>query len=103
MGLSLRDTIELHLEYDDTSPFGTIISGQLDARLKRRFQPAIAMFQRNVRQAIERGPSLIAELGLDGSGGFFRSPQVLREDFTCPAPTAARPAALGIYRPNSRP
>ncbi|HEX7956169.1 MAG TPA: hypothetical protein VF508_04455, partial [Pyrinomonadaceae bacterium] len=75
MGLSLRNTIGLHLEYEDDSPFGTMISGQLEARLKRRFRPAAEVLLRNARQAVERGPALLAELGLDGSDEFFSSPQ----------------------------
>ena len=61
------------------------------------------MLHRNVREAIERGPSLIAELSLNGSGGFFRSPHAVREDLTYATPTDTYPAALRIDRPNSHP
>jgi L-ascorbate metabolism protein UlaG (beta-lactamase superfamily) len=94
MALSLRDSIELHLEYEDRSPLGTMISGQLEARLKRRFQSAIEMLRRNAREAIERGPSIIAGLGLDTS---------VQENLVCPAATDTIPAVLRVDRPNARP
>jgi L-ascorbate metabolism protein UlaG (beta-lactamase superfamily) len=102
MGLSLRDSIELHLDYDDRSPFGTIVSGQLEARLKHRFRPAAEMLAQKTREAVERGPLLLAELlGSDASGELFRSPRVVREEFAYPSPGDAVPAQLRVGRPNA--
>jgi L-ascorbate metabolism protein UlaG (beta-lactamase superfamily) len=94
MGRSLRDSIELHLEYEDGSPLGTMISGQLEARLKSRFRPLIEMLQRNARETLERGPSILPEYGLNGS---------VQEDLVCPDSVDTRPAVLRVDRPNSRP
>jgi L-ascorbate metabolism protein UlaG (beta-lactamase superfamily) len=101
MALALRDSIGLHLEYDDCTPFGTMISGQLEARLKHRFKPAIEMLQHNARQAIELGSSILPEL--TGCDEFFRSPDVIREDLIFPAPNETYPTTLRVDRPNSRP
>src|SRR4051812_13979672 len=100
MELTLRDSIELHLEYDDKTLFGTMVSGQLEARLKRRFKPAIELLQLNLRRAIEQGPGLLAGLGLNGSGEFFSGPHIVREELACPHPADAYPAAIRIYRPD---
>jgi L-ascorbate metabolism protein UlaG (beta-lactamase superfamily) len=75
--------MELHLEYEDSSALGTMISGQIESRLKRRFRSAIAMLQRNARETIERAPSILAELGLNGS---------LSGELVFPDPTDTRPA-----------
>jgi L-ascorbate metabolism protein UlaG (beta-lactamase superfamily) len=103
MALALRDSVELHVEYDDESPLGTVISGQLASRLKRRFQPAIAMLQGNLRDAIGRGPSLLADLGLNGSGDFLGVRNLDREEVCYPRASDAYPASLAIFRPAARP
>ncbi len=104
MGAFLRDSIELHLDYDDRSPFGTIVSGQLEARLKHRFRPAAEMLQRSAREVALRGPSLLAELlGPGATGELYESPRVVRDDLAHPSPGDARPAALRIGRPGAAP
>ncbi len=103
MGLALLSSIGLHLEYDDQTLFGSMISGQLEARLKRGFQPLIELLQRDARNAIQQGPSLLGTLGLTGSDGFLRAPGTLRDDLVCPAPGDTRPATLRIDRPGTRP
>jgi L-ascorbate metabolism protein UlaG (beta-lactamase superfamily) len=101
--LALLNSTGLHLEYDDQTTFGSMISGQLEARLKRGFQPLIELLQRDSRRAIQQGPALLDALGLTGSGGFLSAPGVLRDDLVCPAPGNTRPATLRIDRPGSRP
>lgn len=103
MELTLSSSVGLHLEYDDQTLFGSIISGQLEARLKRGFQPLIELLAQDPRMAIEQGPSLLAELGLTGSTGFLSTPGTLRDELVRPAPQDTRPAALRIDRPGLRP
>lgn len=103
MELALLSSTGLHLEYHDQTVFGSMISGQLEARLKRGFQPLIELLQRDARHALQHGPSLLDALGLVGSDGFLRAPGILRDDLVYPAPEDTRPAALRIDRPGSRP
>lgn len=103
MELALLSTIDLHLEYDDQTEFGSMISGQLEARLKRGFRPLIELFEHEPRHAIQHGPALLDTLGLTGSGGFLRAPGLLRDDLVCPDPRDTRPATLRIDRPGHDP
>jgi L-ascorbate metabolism protein UlaG (beta-lactamase superfamily) len=104
MRLSLRDSVELHLDYDDRTPFGALVSGELEARLKRRFRPLAEALQRGTRDVVERGPSILAELfGAHSAGDLFSAPGVLRDEVVHPAPSAARPTALRVGRRGTEP
>lgn len=100
---SLRSSVGLHLEYRDRTQFGSMISGELEARLKRGFQPLIELLGQDGSEAIRQGPSLLADMGLTGSGGFLQRPGLLRDDFVFPAPADTRPATLRVDRPGTRP
>jgi L-ascorbate metabolism protein UlaG (beta-lactamase superfamily) len=90
----LRDSVDLHLEYEDNSPIGTMVSGQLEVRLKRLFLPTIKLFHQNACEMIKQAPSIIADLGLSNYN---------QESFVCPTLADTRPAILRVDRPNSRP
>ena len=83
----LRDGVDLHLLYEDESPFGTLISGQLELRLKRHFRPLIEMLQSYPREALEQAPALLAQWLHDEPGGFYSAPDRVR-------PELARPCLL---------
>ncbi|MGW4201963.1 MBL fold metallo-hydrolase [Streptomyces sp. NPDC004726] len=97
MELSLSGDVELHMEYEDDSPFGTTVSGRLEKTLKERFRPAIEALRRDVRDTVERAPEILDRLGLDGSGEFFDASS-MREELSFPVPSKTRPAAIVVFR-----
>ena len=103
MQLSLRDSIEIHVGYDDRSPFGTTVSGQLEARLKQRLSPAIDLLQSNALEAVGRTPAMFEKLGLGRSGEFFDAANHVRDELSFPDPADTVPATLGIFRGSGRP
>jgi L-ascorbate metabolism protein UlaG (beta-lactamase superfamily) len=103
MELSLRDSIELHVDYDDGSQFGTTVSGALEARLKQRLQPAIDLLHQGVGGAIEQAPEMFERLGLGGTAEFLDGPGRVREELSFPPASETVPAALRIFRQRHRP
>ncbi|GAA2767621.1 hypothetical protein GCM10010103_66630 [Streptomyces paradoxus] len=97
MDLSLSSVVELHLAYEDNSPFGTTVSGQLERKLKERFRPAIETLRRDALDAVERAPEILDRLGLDGGGEILDATGV-REELSFPVPSQTRPAAIVLFR-----
>lgn len=103
MQLALQSIVGLHLEYDDQTFFGSVVSGQLEASLKQGFRPLVDLLQRDPENAVRRGPALLGPLSATGPNGFLRAPGVLRDDLLWPSPEQCRPAALRIDRPGLPP
>ncbi len=95
---ALRDDVALYLLYADDSAFGTLVSGQMEARLKRHFLPLMEMLQSHPRETIEQAPTLLAQWLHDDAGGFYAAPGRVRADLARPDPRQARPAALRLER-----
>jgi L-ascorbate metabolism protein UlaG (beta-lactamase superfamily) len=101
MKQALRDGVELHLLYEDASSFGTLISGELELRLKRHFRPLTELLQSHPREALEQAPALLAQWLHDEPGGFYSARGRVRRDLARPDPRAARPAALRVEVPGA--
>jgi Beta-lactamase superfamily domain len=98
MSFSLSDSIELHLEYEDTTKFGTTVSGRLEAELKQRFRPAIELLMGGHPGAVRETAAVLEALGLDGSAEFLSGPSAVRPELSFPAPSETFPKAVRVFR-----
>lgn len=93
--LRLRDDVWLQLQYDDTTPFGSLASGRMEALLRERVDPVIAPLVEARWQQVDHAQACrdlrraTADLYLDT--------HTLREDFLYPNPALVSPRELVVH------
>lgn len=91
----LRDDVWLQVIYHDATAFGSVVSGQLEARLKDRFSALVAPLIARRWQGLDglRVQDAMSAAAAD----LYHGVGTLRQDFLYPDPRQVRPQALAVH------
>ncbi len=96
MRRTLSDIAEFHLVYEDKSPFGQMVSGDLEKKLKYMARPIANAVARDATLAIRLAPTLLEAHGFGEGDGLFDDHGDVIDAIARPDPRDAFPAALSI-------
>ena len=93
--LRLRDDVWLQLEYDDASPFGSMVSGRLENGLRALFDPLVAPLVAADWHGVDH--AAVCRAVREATAAFHVDAQTLRDDFLYPDPRLVTPRALVVH------
>ncbi|MES2887665.1 MAG: MBL fold metallo-hydrolase [Pseudomonadota bacterium] len=91
----LRDDVWLQLHHDDTTLFGSLCSGELEARLSERMEPLIGACNQAGWEGAD--PAQVCRQMRAATAAWYVDARTLRSEFLYPDPRRVRPCALSVH------